>query len=78
MLKYERPKDDLAAGPQPAILSRVSVCGEGGGGAVSQPLYAEVASQGHKSLDFGQLEGKHLEKSAHVNLIVVLPQKSYC
>lgn len=45
MLKYERPKDDLAAGPQPAIVW-------GGGGAVSQPLYAEVASPGHKSLDW--------------------------
>lgn len=45
---------------------------------MSQPLYAEVASPGHKSLDFGQREGKHLEKLAHVKLIVVLPQKSDC
>lgn len=76
MLKYERPKDDLAAGPQPAIVSRVS--GGWGGGEVSQPLYAEDASPGHKSLDFGQREGKHLEKLVNVNLIVVLPQKSDC
>lgn len=76
VLKYERPKDDLAAGPQPAIVSRVVV--GGGGGAVSQPLYAQVASPGHKSLDIGQREGEHLEKLAQVNLIVVLPQKSDC